>query len=674
LLRTAAAVLFLLATPALAQAPQPMTAEAMWGLERVGDPDLSPDGRFAAVAITKFDVKENRGLSDIWLYPTAGGPPRQMTAHPANDSDPIISPDGRWLAFLSRRGDDKANQIYVMAIDGGEAVRVTNIAGGASAPKWFPDSNRIAFLTRVWTDLTSFEDQAKRQKEREDSKMTARTWDRGPIQHWDRWIDDRAVHVYITDRAGTAPTSPTRESGAGLDVRDPGAGSFDISPDGAEIAFVGDSGAPNRPNIDVFTVSVSGGPATNLTKPNLAGDFHPRYSPDGRFLAFAQRTIEGFYADRAKLMLRDRRTGAARELAPGWDRSAPSFVWTPDSTALFTAIDDAAASRIYRFDVRGGSPRAITAGEDFSSIALGSQALTMVGLRQSFSEPPTLVRIDPQSGRATELTTGNDQALSGLAMGKVESVTYKGANNADIQMWVIYPPGFDPTKKYPVFLILHGGPHNGITNAWTWRWNAHVFANWGYVVAWHNFHGSSGFGQAFTDSINPDWATFPYTDTLKAADWFKAQPWTDPDRMVAGGGSYGGYLASILLGREHPFKALIAHAAVFNSFTQIGNDGGGQKARHYEFWEEPAAFAARSPHTAAANFKTPTLVIHGQLDYRVPVNHGFELFNILQKKGVDSRLVYYPDENHWILKPQNSIHWYGEVKNWVSRYAAPGPR
>jgi dipeptidyl aminopeptidase/acylaminoacyl peptidase len=284
------------------------------------------------------------------------------------------------------------------------------------------------------------------------------------------------------------------------------------------------------------------------------------------------------------------------------------------------------------------------------------------------------VRIDPQSGRASELTTGNDAALAGFTKGKVESVTYKGANDADIQMWVIYPPGFDPTKKYPVFLLLHGGPHNGITDAWTWRWNAHVFANWGYVVAWHNFHGSSGFGQDFTDSINPDQLTLPYTDTIKAADWFKAQPWVDADRMVAGGGSYGGYLASVLLGREHPFKALVAHAAVFNSFTQIGSDGGGQKARHYEFWEDPAAFAARSPHTAAANFKTPTLVIHGQLDYRVPVNHGIELFNILQKRGVDSRLVYYPDENHWILKPQNSIHWYGEVRTWVERYAPPGPR
>ena len=279
-----------------------------------------------------------------------------------------------------------------------------------------------------------------------------------------------------------------------------------------------------------------------------------------------------------------------------------------------------------------------------------------------------------QQAEATKLFTANDTALAGFDFGKVESVTYKGANNADIQMWVVYPPGFDPTKKYPTFLLLHGGPHNAITDAWTFRWNAHVFAGWGYVVAWHNFHGSSGFGQAFTDSINPDWASLPYQDTIKAAEWLKAQPWADPDRMVAGGASYGGYLASVLLGRDHPFKALIAHAAVYNSFTQVASDGGAQVARHYEYWEDPAAFAARSPHTHADKFKTPTLVIHGQLDYRVPVTHGIELFNILQRRGVPSRLVYYPDENHWILKAQNSIHWYGEVRAWVERWAPPGAR
>jgi dipeptidyl aminopeptidase/acylaminoacyl peptidase len=295
-------------------------------------------------------------------------------------------------------------------------------------------------------------------------------------------------------------------------------------------------------------------------------------------------------------------------------------------------------------------------------------------MRQSFGEPPTLVRLDLGSGKPTKLSTFNDDKLAGFALGKVESVTYKGARGDDIQMWVVYPPGFDPAKKYPTYMLLHGGPHNAMTDGVQWRWNAHVFASWGYIVTWHNFHGSSGFGQAFADSINPDWVTLPYEDTIKAAQWLMDQPFVDKDRMTAGGGSYGGYLATILLGRDHPFKTLVAHAAVFDRYTQIASDFGAEKPRFYNYWEKPEEFARTSPHTMAAHFKTPTLIIHNQMDMRVPVGNGIELFNVLQSKGVPSKLVYFPDENHWVLKPQNSLFWYRTVKDWLAKYAEPGAR
>jgi dipeptidyl aminopeptidase/acylaminoacyl peptidase len=255
-------------------------------------------------------------------------------------------------------------------------------------------------------------------------------------------------------------------------------------------------------------------------------------------------------------------------------------------------------------------------------------------------------------------------------------VTYKGSGGKDIQMWVVYPPGFDPAKKYPLYLILHGGPHNGVQDAFTFRWNAQVFSGWGYVSAWHNFHGSSGFGQAFADSINPDWATKPYEDTIAAADWFARQPWIDRERMTAGGGSYGGYLASLVLGRPHPFKALIAHAAVYNLYTQYGADYGAERKRFGEFWDpkQDALYRKMSPHFGAPNFRTPTLVIHGALDYRVPENHGLELFNTLQNRGVRSRLIHYPNENHWILKPQNSLRWYQAVGEWLQEFVGAGAR
>ena len=417
-----------------------------------------------------------------------------------------------------------------------------------------------------------------------------------------------------------------------------------------------------------------GGQAKNLTADNPANDDEPKYSPDGRWLAFTRQKIKGFYGDTQQLWLIDRKNDARRRIAADWDRSIHDIAWAPDSKSFYASIDDAGTGRIHRFDVAKGSQHAITGASTFTALAIAGKPATLVALRQSFIEPPTLVRVETRDGEASKLSDANDTQLAATSFGKVESVTYPGADGADIQMWVIYPPGFDPAKKYPLYLLLHGGPHNGIADSWTFRWNAQVFSSWGYVTAWHNFHGSSGFGQAFTDSINPDSISKPYEDTIKAAEWFAAKPWIDSERMAAGGGSYGGFLAATLLGREHPFKTLIAHAAVYNSYTMYGGDYGAEKSRFFEAWENPEEFARYSPHAAASNFNTPTLVIHGQLDQRVPFNNGMELFQILQNRGVPSRLVYFPDENHWILKRQNSLFWYAETKDWLARYAPAGGR
>jgi dipeptidyl aminopeptidase/acylaminoacyl peptidase len=482
-------------------------------------------------------------------------------------------------------------------------------------------------------------------------------------------------HIYAIPVEGGQPVAITLATGRTLPRREYGLESYDISPDGREIAFVSNSDAAgNDENLDVYAVPASGGAARNLTADNPASDEEPRYSPDGRYLAYTKQTIKGFYGDTKQLILLDRKGAAPRRLAEDWDRSISGMVWAPDSKSLYAPIDDAATQRIYRFDVAKGTRRALTTSSSFRELAIAGKPARLVALRQSFSEPPTLVAVSTKDGEATKLSDHNDELLAVTAFGKVESVTYKGAEGADIQMWVIYPPGFDAARKYPLFLILHGGPHNGVQDHWTFRWNAQVFAGWGYVTAWHNFHGSSGFGQAFTDSINPDGISKPYEDTIKAAEWFAAQPWIDKDRMAAGGGSYGGFLASVLLGREHPFQTLIAHAAVYNLYTMYGGDYGAEKSRFFEAWERPEEFARYSPHSNAGHFNTPTLVIHGQLDQRVPLNNGLELFQILQLRGVPSRLVYFPDENHWVLKRQNSLFWYDETKNWLARYVPAGPR
>ena len=674
-LRLSVAV-FALMTACLAQAADlvPFTAERSWQLQRIGGPAITPDGKTIIAPVTRFDMKENKGLTDLWLWSADGSVQRALTTNPASDSSPLISPDGKTLAFVSQREGDTAPQLYLLPLAGGEPSRVTEVPTGVGQIKWFPDGRSIAFVSRVWADLDTMAKQGERQKERADAKTSAQIWDIGPIYFWDTWLDDRQMHVFRVGVQGGEPVNLT--AGTGLELPRPAvqlnSALYDISPDGKELAFVADSDpAVNNTNLDVYTIAIGGKDASNRTASNPADDGEPRYSPDGRWLSFAQQRIPGFYGDIARLMLLDRRSGTVRQVVDdAWDRSADGLAWAPDSKRLYGTIDDAGVVRVYEIPL-DGKPRAITGEESFSSLAVASGSGTVVGLRQTFVEPTTLVRIEPKSKKVTKLSTVNDALLAGTALGTYESVTYAGANGKPIQMWVNYPPGFDKSKKYPLFMLIHGGPHNGITNGMAFRWNAQVFGSWGYVTAWPNFHGSSGFGNAFTDSINPQQDELPYQDVIAAADWFAQQPWIDSSRMVAGGGSYGGYLTSIILGRPHPFKALVAHAAVYNWYTQVGADYAYEKPRFGGFWtaEQQAVFKTASPHYGAANFATPTLVVHGQNDLRVPVNHGIELYHALLQKGVPTRLVYFKDENHWVLKPGNSLVWYREVRNWLDKYS-----
>lgn len=659
-------------------ARKPLDAETLWKLQRLGSPDISPDGKLAVVPVTSFSLEQDRSFTALWLVPLDGtGPARQLTSGEFNDTAPVFSPDGNTIAFISKRTNDEQAQVWIIPVNGGEARRLTTVPVGASAPKWFPDGRSVAFLASIWTDLDSWQAQGERLRQRAASLMTARVWDQVPISYWDRWLDDREVHIFAADVTTGEVRAITRGSGASVEFRTPGSGDYDISPDGLEVAFVADTDQRGtRPNEDLMVVPAAGGTAVNLTPGNEAGDGNPSYSPDGRTLAWTANRIR-FAPDRDRLHLLARTPGqptapgTPRVLAPDWDWSVAEYVWQPDGRAILLAAEDRPTRRLFRLGLGNGAvPERITADSDFAGLAAADDRI--IALRSSFSEPPTLVEVMPRR-ETRQLSRFNDAVLAGVAMGAVESVTYRGANGAPIQMWVVKPPNFDPAQRWPLFLLLHGGPHVGITDLWTFRWNAQVFAGWGYVTAWHNFHGSSGFGDAFADAINPDRTTLPYQDTIAAADWFKAQSWIDPERMVAGGGSYGGYLASVLLGRAHPFKALIAHAPVYNNYTQMAADYAGTENRFAEFWEDPATWQATSPHMQAANFNTPTLVIHGQNDLRVPVNHAIELFQTLQIRGVPSRLIYYPNENHWILRPQNSVFWYAEVRRWIEAFATPGP-
>lgn len=665
-------VLLLWPLAVLAEDTRPLSAEVLWELDRVGSPVISPVGGHVVAPVTQYDTSDDSAETRLYLFSADGDAQRPLTAEGHSASSPVFSPNGEWLAFVSRRNDDEAGQIYLLPMNApGEAKRLADVPTGASSLRWVGE--HIYFISRVYPGQ-DWEETKETIQEDKDSHVSAHQWNALPYSMWDHWIDeDKQAHVFRVHVDSENIEPITQRFGIELPRSSQGLGSYDIHPKETHIAFTSaaNPGAVD-PNIDLFLARIDGDEATNITPDNPAGDGQPMFSPDGETLAYVRRAIPGFYADNANIVLVDLDSGQHNEITTAWDRSAGGLVWLPDSSGFLGTIADEAHGRIYHIDL-DGSPRAITGPTSFGGVSVANDG-TVVAHNQSFLYPPRLVKVDIDSGAVERLDTINDEVLANVDMGTYESVTYEGHNGQEIQMWVHYPPGFDKNKEYPLFLLIHGGPHNAIPDGFHFRWNAQTFASWGYVTAWHNFHGSNSFGQDFADAINPDWITAPYNDTIAAAEWFADKDWIDDERMVAGGGSYGGYLSSILLGKDHPFNALLIHAPVYNMYSQMAADFAVHGTRFGQYWDNPEIYQEISPHYYAKDFDTPALIIHGQNDLRVPVGQAFELFRTLQTKGIESRLIYYPDENHWVLKPNNSLYWYSEVEKWMAQFAEPGAR
>lgn len=661
-----------------AEEPRRLSAEVLWELSRLATPVVSPDGERVVVAATTYPEKEDpektwQPETRLWLLATEPGRgQRPLTAEGGSAGDPVFSPDGTRLAFVAKRNDDDTAQLYVLPMDEpGEAVKLTDVPTGVSAPKWVGEY--VYFVSNVWPDKT-FDEMAEAIKAEKDSKLSAKVWNAMPYAYWDQWLDEeRQNHLFRIPAGGGEVESLTLGTKLQLPRTSAGTGEYDVSRDGKWLAFVANSRNEGvYPDRDVFLMKVGSKEPENITADNEAPDGSPMFAPDGRSLAYTRQAIAGFYGDQVKLMIRDMRSGKTTMLHGNWDRSASGLVWAPDAKGFYGAIDDAGTNRVWYLPI-DGDPVPMTGPTGFDGLSVADDG-TLVARNQSSVYPPRVVVVRNNGKDVQRLDQFNDEILADVDMGTYESVTYTGTDGKDIQMWVHYPPGFDKRKQYPLLLAIHGGPHNAASDSFHFRWNSQTFASWGYVTAWPNFHGSSGFGQAFADSINPDWLTKPYADVIAAAEWLAEKPWIDAERMVAGGGSYGGYLSSVLLGREHPFNALVIHAAVYDMYAQTSADFAVHDQRFGPYWETPEIYTEISPHLYAAEFDTPSLVIHGQNDLRVPVGQAFSLFRALQTNGVESRLVYYPDENHWILTRENSVHWYGEVRDWIARFAAPGPQ
>jgi len=654
----------------------PLSVADLWSLKRIGSPSLAPDGHAACAAVTAYSMETNEASTELWLFPTDGGRARKLTAGD-KDGDPVWSPDGKWIAFTAKRkGDDEA-QVYVIAPDGGEARRLTTLATGAASLRWFPDSKSIAFVSAVWPDLKGDKAQAKRKLERKENKVKAHVTERPEYRFWDRWLTDgREPHVHATDVA----TGRTRDllAGTGLALQpwDPSVEDYDISPDGRELALAIDaSPVPRMMNeADIAVVSLATGRHRILTADSGLSDGSPRYSPDGRHLLWRSYNTRRAYNDQGRLTLYERRGGRTRRLAPRLDRATGHALWSPDGAAVYILIEDRGRHGLYRLGLSDAMPQQVAAGGTITGFDVAKSGKRIVFSRQSMLQPAALFAVDADGRSERALDSPNRAQVARIAFGAVREFTIKGWGGEPVQIWVTYPPNFDPKKKWPLLHSIHGGPHSAHGDVWHWRWNMQLFAAQGYVVVGVNYHGSSGFGQKWLESIVAQFGTKEFADTEAATDFMLRQGYIDRNRLVATGGSYGGYMVAYMNGHTDRYKAYVCHAGCYDWVSMMATDG-------YMFfskelgafhWDDPARVMKQSPHHYAKRFKTPTLVIHGELDYRVPATQALQYYNTLHAKQVPARLVYFPDENHWILKPQNSRLWFSEFFAWVKRYAAPG--
>lgn len=673
---------FVVVDAATAQTKRPITLEDLWKVQRLGKPAMSPDGKWVAVEVTSFSMDDNSSDSDLWLFSTDGKVRRQLTTSKGKDSGPAWSSDSKTIAFVAKRSGDVA-QIHLISPDGGEARQLSKLPMAPSGLKWAPDGKSVFCIVNTWPDTPDDESYKKKEKARKDDKVQAYVIDDALFRYWDNWIADGKRPVIFRVDADTGKhTNLFAGLKLFLPVTSNSADSYDISPDGKELCFTADSTKEIGMdfNLDLYTLGLDAhakprAAAKNLTTDNPVADFNPVYSRDGKWLAYTRQTIKFFYADRSRLMLRDRGAGTTRELTENLDRSVAGLRWMADNQRLCFEAEDAGYGNIFFTSIKGNDIKKFpTPGVSEFAIDVAKQTRLAAFLTTSFDLPATLFTHGPNMS-PRQLSFFNDDLVKQWDLGEVKNVTYKGADDEDVQMWIVHPPKFDPAKKWPLLMIIHGGPHNGITTDFHFRWNLHLFASKGYVVACPNFHGSSGFGQKFTDSITGDMATKPFFDVMKATDTMEALPYIDKDRTVAAGASYGGYMMAWINGHTDRYKALVCHAGVYNWHSMMASDIVRSRERPLGAlpWGDLKQIDKQSPQRFAANFKTPTLVMHGEKDYRVPVTQGFEYYNTLRIKGVPTRLVYFPDENHWIMKPQNSRLWHREFFAWIEKYVGSGP-
>ena len=667
-----AASMMTLAAALSAQTTHPMTFNDMASIRRIGSPQLSPDGKWLVYVGTSVDLAANKSKSSLFLVPAAGGASRALTDAGHQDQSPMWSPDGKSIAFVSNRDGD-TSQIYLVDVSGGAVKKAAgDLAGGVSAIKWLPDGSALLATSDIYPDCGVDPQCAKNHTDMaEASPVKARVIDSLLYRHWKSWQAPTRSHIlYVPLRGTPLDLTPGKFDAPFFSLG--GGDEFDISPDGKEVVYT--RNIEDRPEIstnsDLFLVPIAGGQSRRLTT-NKGADTSPHYSPDGKWIAYISQARAGYESDLWELTLYNRSTGAITRTAKDVANGVSSINWAPDSKSIFITAEEKSKEPIYEISLPGGSVRKIYGEGASDSVQVSPDGRTLYFAGSSLTRPADLFSVARSGGSATRLTHDNDTLLSTIKMGETSDIWYTGAENANVQALMVKPPNFDANTKYPGLVLIHGGPQGAWNDQWGYRWNAQMFAAAGYVVMMPNPRGSTGYGQKFVEEISGDWGGKAYTDIMNGLDKLAALPYVYPGRIGAAGASFGGYMVDWILGHTDRFKALVTHDGVYNLEAMYGATEElwfPEWEFHGNPWDNPELYQKWSPNRFVKNFKTPTLVVHGELDYRVPVSQGLELFTALQRRGVPSRLLYFPDEGHWVLKPQNSRLWYQTVTGWLDQY------
>jgi dipeptidyl aminopeptidase/acylaminoacyl peptidase len=676
--------------------PRPMKIDDMFRFQRVSDPQISPDGKWVAYVVGRVEMENNRITSSLWLLPIGGGEPRPLTNSPKSDRHPRWSPDSKHILFESTRSGE--SQLWIISIEGGEARQLTHLATGAHTGIWSRDGKHIAFVSAVWPEFSRkpFKESdalnKKRMDEQAKNPVRARVFTRLFFRHWDEYVENKRQHLFVQRVGGMlhADASPRDVTPGDRDAY-PTSTTFSIgddftfSPDGQYLVFtaVPEKNEAWSTNYDICRVPISGGEWQCLTAKNLAADGAPRFSPDGKQLAYRAQKRPGFEADRWQLYVVPSDPsggihGEPRSITRSLDSWVEDFVWGPDGETIYFTAEQAAAMPIFEVNVRAAGARKKIEGHSNSSLSISNNG-TLSFARAALHQPAE-VRVAGNNA-VTRGTSHNARILAGLDMPRPESITIPGVGGTPMQMWILKPPGFDPKKKWPLVYLVHGGPQGAWTDSWSYRWNPELWAAQGYVIAFPNPRGSSGFGQKYVDEISGDWGGKCFDDLMAGADYMAKQPYIDAQRVAAAGASFGGYMMNWFAVQTGRFKTLISHCGVWNFDSMYATT----EELWFDEWEHGGppwggnrhSYEKHSPHRYAKNlarFRTPMLIIQNDLDFRVPVSEGIQLFTTLQRMGVPARMINFPDEGHWVLKPRNSQYWHREVFDWLKNYVAPGGR